>query len=262
MSVDKGVYKILIIEDNPGDSALVTDFLQEKIEMPYISYAKSFKEAKNKLSVINDQYDIILLDISLPDKTGAPLIKEIVEMCFATPIIVLTGYEDFTFGLKSLSMGIADYILKDDLSASALYKSIVYTLERKKSTIALEESEKKYSELFHMSPLPMYVSELETSNFLDVNDAFIKHYGYTRDEVLQMNLKDIRPKKEITNPEEGILNDVSKAQKGSLGICNHLKKNGEIIQVDIKNNFIEYKGKDAKVTVATDVTERLRYIKE
>jgi signal transduction histidine kinase len=65
------------------------------------------------------------------------------SICDNTPVIVLTGYDDSDFGLKSLSLGISDYLLKDELTSLTLYKSIVYSSERKKITSALEVSEKR-----------------------------------------------------------------------------------------------------------------------
>jgi FixJ family two-component response regulator len=64
--------------------------------------------------------------------------------CFLAhcPIIILTGYADIDFSIQSISRGISDYILKDDLNANMLYKSIIYTIERKKSFLLIEELEK------------------------------------------------------------------------------------------------------------------------
>ena len=182
METDRRKYKILVVEDNPGDFALVEEFLIEQIGIGILTHAKTFKEAKNILSSGCSEFDVVLLDLSLPDKTGTPLIKEIVASCPNTPVIVLTGYSDFDFGVNSLSLGISDYLLKEELTAISLYKSILYSTERKKVVSALEESEKKYSELFHMSPQPMWVFDLETLYFLNVNNAAIKHYGYSHEE--------------------------------------------------------------------------------
>src|SRR6202000_1221748 len=96
-------------------------------------------------------FDVILLDLPLPDKTGLPLINEVVTLSPGIPVIVLTGYTDIAFSVKSLALGIADYLLKDELTTMMLYKSIIYSTERKKVMLALEESEKKYGDLFHLS---------------------------------------------------------------------------------------------------------------
>jgi len=90
---------------------LVENFLFEQIEAPLISHSVSYSDAKELLSLRDCAFDVILLDLSLPDKTGAPLIKEILGLSKSAPVIVFTGYTDFAFGVKSLSLGISDYIL-------------------------------------------------------------------------------------------------------------------------------------------------------
>jgi PAS domain S-box-containing protein len=239
----------------------VEEFLLEQIEVLTLVHAKNYREAKSVLSKIDNLFDIVLLDLSLPDKTGVPLIKEIVELCPNTPVIVLTGYSDFSFGVRSLSLGISDYILKDELTPVFLYKSIVYSSERKKAISALEESEKKYSELFHLSPQPMWVFDIESLYFLNVNDAAIKHYGYSREEFLLMTINDIRPSSETPEIEKTNESSPEKSQLIYHGNFKHRKKNGELIQVDTQGNIIQYKGKKAAVILAIDVTERVTYIK-
>ncbi|MFB9841613.1 ATP-binding response regulator [Mucilaginibacter ginsenosidivorans] len=140
---NKGDHNILIIEDNPGDLALVEEFLFEQIESPVLSHVSNFVDAKNVLTNAATAFDIILLDLSLPDKTGTPLIEEIIKVSANAAVIVLTGYSDLSFGLRSLSLGVSDYILKDELTSLSLYKSIVYSTERKRIALALETSEKR-----------------------------------------------------------------------------------------------------------------------
>src|SRR6202012_4070422 len=101
---NKGGHRILIIEDNPGDFALVEEFLFEQIDAPGISHAADYKQARAVLCEQNTEFDIILLDLSLPDKTGVPLIRDIVEPSQNAAVIVLTGYTDLTFGVRSLSL--------------------------------------------------------------------------------------------------------------------------------------------------------------
>src|ERR1700744_4242494 len=261
MAINKIAYNILVIEDNVGDFTLVEDFLFEQIEAPVISKAQSFKTAKEILENSHYKFDIILLDLSLPDKTGELLIRGIVEICEGTPVIVLTGYADFAFGVKSLSLGVSDYILKDELNPLSLYKSIMYSSERKKTVAALEGSEKRYSELFHLSPLPMWVLDLDNLNFLDVNDAAIKHYGYSREEFSSMTIRDIEFPGDSSEIEILFEKDIDNQKMNNSGIYRHIKKSGEIINVDMQSNFIEYKGKKSKVMIANDITDRLNYIK-
>jgi signal transduction histidine kinase len=143
MTWDNGGYHILVVEDNPGDFILVEDLILERINSPLIVQANTFEEAKGILTSNGHEYNVVLLDLSLPDHTGEPLIHEIVELCGNIPVVVLTGYTDFAFGVKSLSMGVSDYLLKDDLTSLSLYKSIVYSIERKRIMSALKTSERR-----------------------------------------------------------------------------------------------------------------------
>jgi PAS domain S-box-containing protein len=124
----------------------------------------------------------------------------------------------------------------------------------------LTASEKKYSELFHLSPQPMWVYDSDTKQFMDVNEAAVKHYGYSREEFLSMSIRDIRPADDVPVLEETLLKNKSQKQPQQPGVFRHKKKNGEIIQADVQSTSIQYKGKTAKVILVNDITERLNYI--
>src|SRR5690606_12859842 len=126
-------------------------------------------------------FDVILLDLTLPDMSGKELICEILKIAPDRPVVILTGYLDIEFSIQSISMGISDYLLKDELNGTSLYKTIIYCIERRKRTTQLKESEKRYCDLFHLNPQPMWVYALNSLKFLDVNAAAIDHYGYTRE---------------------------------------------------------------------------------
>jgi PAS domain S-box-containing protein len=260
MPIENSTYRILVVEDNPGDYTLIEEFLFEQIETPIILLAQSFKETQQICST-HQGLDVILLDLSLPDKKGEPLIEELIGICPNIPVIVLTGYADFKFGIKSLSLGVTDYLLKDDLNSLSLYKSIAYSVERKKNSFALEISEKKYSELFHSSPVPMWIFDLFSLQFLDVNKAAVTHYGYSKQEFLAMTIFDIRPADELTVLNKIITDYRSQRIFKYQRIFTHAKKNGTVIKVDVQSNIIEFKGKQALVTMANDITERLAYVK-
>lgn len=262
MEKDNNPYRILVIEDNPGDFALIEDFLEDKIHLPLIYQAKTFKEGEMFLTKSVKNVHVILLDLSLPDKSGEELITQILAISSGIPIIILTGYPDVAFSVKSLSLGVADYLVKDDLSSSSLFKSILYSIERKKKSQELEESKRRYSDLFQLSPQPMWVYDIETLRFLNVNNAAIKHYGYSFEEFLSMTIRDIRPPEELPKLDEQ-LDRLRQKENGHLsGIYLHSKKNGEILWAEIQSNIILLNNVTARVVLVNDVTERLRYIQE
>ena len=84
------IKNVLIVEDNPGDLILIASYLSEEFSQPTIINAKTFSEATIKLAE-NTKFDVILLDLSLPDASGNDLVNDMVQLAGATPIIVLTG---------------------------------------------------------------------------------------------------------------------------------------------------------------------------
>jgi PAS domain S-box-containing protein len=133
--------------------------------------------------------------------------------------------------------------------------------ERKRSELLLMESEKRYSELFQLSPIPNFVFDLDSLYFLDVNEAALAHYGYTRDEFLQLTIMDIRPLEEIDQIKKVLAEYRNNKTFTLQPAIDHRKKNGDIIQVDIQSNTIRYKGRNARIVIARDITQSLNHLK-
>jgi two-component system cell cycle sensor histidine kinase/response regulator CckA len=118
----------------------------------------------------------------------------------------------------------------------------------------VESSEGSFRLLFHHHPLPMWVYDLETLAFLEVNNTAVKNYGYTRKEFLTMSVKDIRPPEEITRLLTHLTKKRSAVQYS--GEWRHKLKNGRIIDVEITSHTIQYNGRHAALVVAMDITQR------
>ncbi|MFA9192103.1 response regulator [Flavobacterium sp. FZUC8N2.13] len=252
------IYKFLIVEDNPGDFFLIEEYLTESFSLfsLKIENAKDFAEAKSFLSDPLQCFNMIFLDLTLPDKQGEELIKNILQEAKEIPVIILTGYSEIEFSIRSLQLGVADYLSKDELNTTLLYKSVLYNIERKRKKMELEESKKLYSDLFHLSPIPMWVYDMETLCFLDINQAAVSHYGYTSDEFLSMTIRDIKPTQEMEK-----MNLVLK-NKGTLfkDKFKHIKKDGTLIDVEIESSCIDFLGRKAKLVLANDITEKNNYL--
>lgn len=250
---------ILVVEDNQGDFLLIKDYLEEQIDIPQIIHAKNYLEAKNVLGLPTAQFDVVLLDLSLPDKSGEILIKEIVDLCKEAPVIVLTGYADIEFSIKSLSLKVSDYLLKDEINASNLYKSIKYNIERKNSSAKLIESEKRYSNLFQLSPQPMLIYDVTDFRFFQVNEAAIKLYQYTEAEFLQKTLWDIFATDNTESLKE-IADETFAADSSAYkGRFKHYKKSEEEIEVEIYSNVININNQLYHSSIIIDVTEKIQY---
>ncbi len=127
--------------------------------------------------------------------------------------------------------------------------------ERMKAREALRDSEERYRQMFERNPLPMMIIDIESLEFLNVNTAAVELYGYTRNEFLNMTIKDIRPTEDV----EAVVDYVSRLEPGidHQGIWRHKKKDGDIIYVDITSHDMVYGGLRARVGLCNDVTEQL-----
>ncbi len=249
---------LLIIEDNLGDFILIKNYLEEQIENIELHHAKNYADA---LTILNNKdilLDVVLLDLTLPDKRGESLIKDIVSNCPDLPVIILTGFTDIEFSIKSLTLKVTDYLLKDDITPTSLYKSIKYNIERKKSSRELEESEKRYSTLFQLSPQPMWIINLKTLHFLQVNAAAILQYKYTEEEFLQMKLTDIFLDNSVVDDEPILQKQIEENRNIYKGRHKHYTKSGEIIEVDIYSSPININNIECESNIAIDVTEKVR----
>ena len=128
--------------------------------------------------------------------------------------------------------------------------------ERKRADRALRESEGRYRILFENNPQPMWVADEESLAFLAVNDAACDHYGYSREEFLQMTIRDIRPAWEVPAFLEK-LGSTPREQTRTV-TSRHRTKNGTLIDVEIASHPILFAGRSARLVLATDVTERMR----
>lgn len=117
--------------------------------------------------------------------------------------------------------------------------------------------EEKYKLLFYKNPLPMWTYDRETLKFLEVNDAAVNHYGYTRQQFLLMTIKEIRPLEDVP----ALLSQIQIAKNNDIISSQHhrhQKKNGETIQVNISGYNFEEGGRKVTLIIAEDITQKLK----
>jgi diguanylate cyclase (GGDEF)-like protein/PAS domain S-box-containing protein len=117
-----------------------------------------------------------------------------------------------------------------------------------------EQSEASFRLIFESHPVPMWVYDLKTLAFLEVNEAAVEKYGYSREEFLSLTLKDIRPAEDVAR----LLKDVKQKSPAlrHAGEWRHRLKDGRIIDVEISTHAIEFNGREAALVMASDISER------
>ncbi|MFX1328112.1 MAG: winged helix-turn-helix transcriptional regulator [Promethearchaeota archaeon] len=149
-----------MIEDNKADVRLIEELLRtsEDFKFKLESNPRLF-ESLNRL--VAKKFDIILLDLTLPDSDRESTLERVLNFTSTIPIIILTGLDDKDFALKSLQKGAQDYIVKDDLNGPSLIRAILYAIERQKI-----ETERIVDRL---PKIPFDEKDKEILNFLQEN---------------------------------------------------------------------------------------------
>lgn len=128
--------------------------------------------------------------------------------------------------------------------------------ERKTADEAIRQSEQKYKLMFEKNPMPMWMASALDMKFISANQAAIEFYGYSNEEFLKMSTTDLMAQKSESDPDS--ISRIQSASENSMThVVTHRKKNGDVVQVEIKEHKIEYKGKPAFLILANDVTEKL-----
>lgn len=146
---------------------------------------------------------------------------------------------------------VMDFLLNMTLLISDLTSQ---KLQQSEINDKVSESEQKYRLLFESNPHPMWVYDLESLRFLEVNQSAVKKYGYTRDEFLKMGLGDIRPEEELQRLTENLHQEAD--TYSFSGEWKHKKKNGDVFVVEIVSHSINFLGKKARLVLANDITDR------
>ncbi|MBA2349215.1 MAG: EAL domain-containing protein [Solirubrobacterales bacterium] len=128
--------RVLLVEDNPGDAALVEAMLEEASPGAYVcSRAGRASDAVDAL--LSSVYDCVLLDLSLPDAYGLDALDQLRAAALDVPVVVLSGRRDEQLAIGAVQEGAQDYLIKGEVEARLLARSIAYAVERKRAEVEL-----------------------------------------------------------------------------------------------------------------------------
>ena len=177
--------KILIIDDDEDDFFITTEYIKH---IPgynfFIEWCYNYEEALKHIH--NNEYDLYMVDYYLGAKTGLDFIKASAKHC-DSPIILLTGKGNHKIDIEAMQAGAVDYLIKGELDAEKLERSIRHSLQRSKAMKALRANEIKYRHIFENSLNAIFLTN-EQLEFLDVNPATVALLEYTREDLINSNL--------------------------------------------------------------------------
>lgn len=134
---------ILIVEDDIIDRKLLHRLLSESALS--ISDIKSAERLSTALEFLDkDTFDVVFLDLGLPDSQGMKSVSTLSTKAPNVPIIVLSGLDDAQMGVTAVQKGVEDYLVKGHVESDMLARTVWYAIERKRTRIVLKEKQKKH----------------------------------------------------------------------------------------------------------------------
>ncbi len=230
----------------------------------------------NQLCILNYQQDSIIRCFSLADAlkfspesvsiifAGIPIDNEPIAITaqilynhFAhIPFLLLSKEDNFEYAAMALKNGAQDFIIKGTFDAEQLLKKITYSTLRNELTHKNEFKYTDYKKHFDHSVIPMWIIDLDTMHFVEVNKAAIDKYEYSKEEFLSMTILDIHPKEDMEPLLEYF--DSDKSEHFDAGYWRHIKKTGEVFFVNIYYHYTELGNRQTGLSFSFDVNEKFK----
>ncbi len=172
-------YRVLLVEDDPGDASLARQALRASTG-PFFEVVWVTTLAETMQALRQNQFDVLLLDLSLPDSTGLPTVYAVRQEAVELPLVVLTGHDDTSFALQTLEAGAQDYLIKGRFDTDALTRAIRYSIERKRLSVNLQQSHDLLTKLSEQIPGLIFQFKLEPNgrmSFPFASKAMFDLYG-------------------------------------------------------------------------------------
>ena len=245
--------RILLVEDNPGDARLFLELVREtgagRLKLEHV---ERLDAALEKLS--REQFDIVLLDLSLPDEQGLETLIRTHAHAPKVPIVVLTGLDDEALAVKAVRAGAQDYLVKGNVDGDLLVRSVRYASERGRALEALERREEHYRSLIENS--------LDLVSILN-SDGTIRYVSPSHERILGYPLEDLVGQNalEYVHPDDlaEVRASFTRAEGAASIQCRFRHKDGSWrVLESFGRNLSHLSGVGGIVVNSRDITERKR----
>ncbi len=182
MSGSESPFHVLLVEDNPGDARLIQIELDELGERRFeLCTVDQLGPALQRLE--RERFDVMLLDLSLPDSQGIDTVLRASGAMPDLPIVVLTGLDDEELAVTTMQRGAQDYLVKGCMDGRALARSMRYAIERKRAEVALREVTTLQRAILDSANYAIIATSPE-GIVCTFNAAAQRWLGYTEEEVI------------------------------------------------------------------------------
>jgi diguanylate cyclase (GGDEF)-like protein len=195
--------RILLLEADPGDAALVRSLLDESPSVVFeIEHVRRVQEALPRLN--HERFDLILMDLWLPDANGLDALARIRPASGTTPIVALSSRDDEQIAVEAVKAGAQDYLVKGQVDARALCRTLLYALERQRMMLDLEFARQREHYLATHDSLTGLPNRPQFYERLSENLAFAERY----DQLLAVLFLDLDQFKAVNDEHGHALGDL------------------------------------------------------
>jgi signal transduction histidine kinase len=144
--------RVLLVEDNQGDAGLVRFALRAESGGDYSFSAAHVLRLDDALESLKEKpFDLVLLDLSLPDAQGLETLARIRQAAPDLPIVIITGVNDESVAVEAVRGGAQDYLVKGQADSHAVIRAILYSIERKRIEVQLEKQRARQAALHEVN---------------------------------------------------------------------------------------------------------------
>ena len=259
--------RILLVEDTVDHRELMSLALRRHDPTWEVEEAACGGEALHRLAE-EAAYDLVFLDYSLPERDGLEVLAEIRRGATPPPVVMVTGRGDEEVAVAAMKAGAYDYVVKGErylrrlpVIAQRAVEAHQLAMDRRRAEEALRESEERYRALVENASDIIYTHDLK-GNFTSVNPAATRIYGYTAEEILQLDIAQIVDARYLSLVAQKIREKLEGApSSGPYELLTH-GKTGQSVWVEVSTRLIERGHKVVGVQgIARDITKR-KYLEE
>jgi PAS domain S-box-containing protein len=248
---------ILLVEDNPGDARLLEWYLSKPGTGDFqVKRAERLSDALRELAAT--RFDLVLLDLSLPDSAGLDTVRSTRRAAGMTPIVVMTGLDDEETALAALRDGAQDYLVKGKFDNRELTRSLHYAIERERVEQALRLSEESFRDLFDSmsSGVAVYETRDEGASFIlkNLNRGAERIDSLRREEVVGRSIQQVFP----GIKESGLLAVLQRVSQTGRPERHPVRRYEDGRIAGWRENYVYRLPAGEVVTVYDDVTARMQ----
>jgi two-component system, cell cycle sensor histidine kinase and response regulator CckA len=245
--------RVLLVEDNPGDARLFTELLR-KAGASHLKVAHVDRLAAALDRLNRDSFDVMLLDLSLPDVSGLDTLVRAHAEAPKIPIVVLTGHDDEALAVRAVRAGAQDYLVKGHVDGELLVRSIRYASERGRALEALERREEHYRSLIEHSLDLISILNLD-GTIRYASPSHERLLGYPVGELVGRNVVSFVHPEDVSRVQSALVN----GNNGRAVECRVFHRDGSVRMLEsFSRDLSHLAGVNGMVVNARDITERKR----